>query len=358
VEIDLGLRWQINVNGEPIAIDELLFSLLQGVEAGGHLNFAAKSAGVSYRHAWGLVRTWEQRFAAPLLVSRRGRGAVLTEFALRLQQMRAETFARLESTLSKEALRASAGINAVIQDDRSRLRIASSHDERVLHLRELLETERRQVMIEIVGSESALRRYRRGDADIAGFHLPLGELGRTVAAKLIEFLDDKKDDVLLLEKRVLGLMSRHDKPCNELETLVSGTHRYLNRQAGSTTRLTFDALLGARGLRAEAIKGYADEEYTHTAVGALIVSGDADVAFGEKRAAQHFSLLFKPMVEERFYLVIGREFDSSVRQFVTEYCDQLHTGDVSLKPDEVAPTVAVMKRVHNAGFWKETVSLS
>jgi len=354
MEIDLELRWRTMIDGEAVEIDELLLALLRGIETGGQLNFAAKAERVSYRHAWGLVRAWEQRLGAPLLISRQGRGASLTRFGEGLLRTYEDTEKALKATLSKSALRASASIDAAIEKDRRGLRIASSHDELVLQLREGLEADQREVALEIVGSEGALRHYRRGDADLAGFHLPMGELGRTVAAKLIGFLDDKHDEIFMIEKRTLGLMSRSDKPCRTVAELTTNDLRFVNRQAGSATRLTFDGLLGAEGLAPGEIKGYQDEEYTHTAVAALVVSRDADVGFGSQRAAEHFDLVFEPMVEERFYLVIDREFDSFVRQYVTDFCASLQIdGAARMKPDEFAPTVAVMKRVHNAGFWKK-----
>jgi putative molybdopterin biosynthesis protein len=349
MEIDLALRWQTFVDGEAIEIDELLFSLLRGIDEAGQLNSAAKAEGVSYRHAWGVIRAWEARLGAPLLVSVQGRGASLTTFATGLLQARAETELALQPTLTTNALLASATINSAIEKDRRQVRIASSHDDTVLRLRESLDADRREVTLEIVGSEGALRRYRRGDADIAGFHMPMGELGRTVAAKLIASLDDEHDQVFLIEQRILGLMSRIDKPCHSIEELVSSDLRFVNRQAGATTRLTFDGLLGARGLAPGEISGYHDEEYTHTAVGALVVSRDVDVAFGSQSAAAHFDLNFEPMVEERFYIVINREFDSAVRDFVSDFCTQLEFDDRKrIAADEFGPTLAVIKRVHNA----------
>ena len=349
MEIDLALRWRTVVDGEAIEIDELLFSLLRGIEEGGQLNFAAKAERVSYRHAWGVVRAWEARLGAPLLISVQGRGASLTTFAQGLLQARTETEQALQPTLSTNALRAATTIDSAIEKDRRRVRIASSHDDTVLRLREGLAADHREVTLEIVGSEGALRHYRRGDADIAGFHMPMGELGRTVAAKLIASLDDEHDQVFMIEQRILGLMSRVDKPCRAIEELISSDLRFVNRQAGSTTRLTFDGLLGARGLAPGEISGYHDEEYTHTAVGALVVSRDADVAFGSQSAATHFDLNFEPMVEERFYVLINREFDEPVRQFVSDFCSQLEFDDRErLKADEFAPSVAVIKRVHSA----------
>ncbi len=348
MEIDLALRWRTILDGETIEVDELLFLLLRGVEAEGQLNLAANAEGVSYRHAWGLVRAWEARLGERLLVSVQGRGASLTMFARGLLQARAEAEQTLQPVLSVNALRASATIDSSIEKDRRRVRIASSHDNVVLRLRENLATNRCLVTLQIVGSEGALRHYRRGDADIAGFHMPMGELGRTVATKLISFLDDKDDQVFMIEQRSLGLMSRSDRSCFTIEELSSSDFRFVNRQVGSATRLTFDALLTARGLASEEISGYHDEEYTHTAVGALVASRDVDVAFGAKSVATHFDLNFEPMVEERFYIVMNREFDNPVRQFVHDFCSRLNfDARDRIAADEFAPSVAIMKRVHS-----------
>ncbi|TDJ69678.1 MAG: LysR family transcriptional regulator [Proteobacteria bacterium] len=354
MEIDLEVCWRLRSDGEVVAIDKRLFALLRGIKAGGNLKFAAKAEGVSYRHAWGLLRGWEQRLGAPLLISRQGRGATLTELGAELLRAVKESDQALHEALVKSALRASATIDAAIEKDRRRVRIASSHDEKILQLRDGLEAARHNIALEILGSEGALRNYRRGDADLAGFHLPMGELGRTVAAKLIGFLDDKQDEIFLVEKRVLGLMSRDDMVCRTLDELIAHERRFVNRQVGSATRLTFDGLLGARGLAPGDIIGYPNEEYTHTAVAALVASRGADAAFGSQHAATQFDLVFAPMVEERFYLVINREFDSTVRQHLTDFCAQLNFDDAPrMKADEFVPSVAVVKRVHNAGFWKK-----
>ena len=45
---------------------------------------AAKGLGLSYRHAWGLLREAESIFGTPLLEKHRGRGTTLTRFATTL----------------------------------------------------------------------------------------------------------------------------------------------------------------------------------------------------------------------------------------------------------------------------------
>ncbi len=225
----------------------------------------------------------------------------------------------------------------------------------MLLLRDALKA-RQPVTLDITGSENALNRYRRGDADLAGFHLPLGDLGRTVAAALIGLLDPKRDQLWLLEQRTLGLLSRPPQPVRQLAALADGQLRFVNRQPGSGTRLIFDGLLGAAGIAPGAINGYDNEEYSHTAVAALVASNHADVAFAAADVAHGMALAFEALVDERFYLVMNRSADSGLRRALTTFCKDHHNvSDGILKADEYAPTVAVLKRVHRAGFWKAQV---
>lgn len=59
--------------------------ILRAVAATGSLNQAARELGMSYRHAWTLMRVAEQRLGKPLLIRTRGGsgrgGAVLTDYA-------------------------------------------------------------------------------------------------------------------------------------------------------------------------------------------------------------------------------------------------------------------------------------
>jgi putative molybdopterin biosynthesis protein len=353
IKLGLALRWQVDIEGEPVVIEPLVFTLLGGIRHGGHLNYAAREAGVSYRHAWGLLRDWESRLGKRLVSARQGRGAHLTAFGETLLDVAGEAAEQLASALDAQALEAGARLSEAADPRRHPVTIASSHSEAVLALREHF-ADRHRVTLDILGSESALQRYRRGDADIAGFHLPQGELGRTVAARLIELLEPTRDVVWLLEKRRLGLISRADAPCRALADLVGGGRCFINRQAGSGTWLAFDGLLGTAGLAPGSIQGYGDEEYSHTAVAALVASGHADCAFGAEGPATRMGLAFEPLVDERFYLVIRRDADSALRRLLADYCRGHDVGGAAgMKADEFNPTVAVLKRVHRAGFWKQ-----
>lgn len=356
LDLTLDLRWTLRRDGTADTLDPLVCDLLRGIRQGGHLNYAARQAGVSYRHAWGLLRDWDERFGMPLLAARQGRGAHLTAFGESLLDIVSSTSERLAPALATAALDASAELSEAGDPKRHPLAIASSHSARMAALRAALDA-RHSVTLDIVGSAAALQRYRRGEADIAGFHLPLGEPGRSVAAPLIGLLDSKLDSVWLLEKRTLGLMSRARKRCKDIDRLADGNLRFVNRQPGSATRLVFDKLLTAAGIAAQAINGYDNEEYTHTAVAALVASASADVAFGTAAAATQMKLHFAPLVDERFYIVVGRQADAALRRSIAAFCAGQDIAErEKMKVDEFNPTIAVLKRIHRAGFWKRAAA--
>lgn len=348
MKIGLELAWHIELGGKRYVIEGLLFDLLEAVERGGHLNYAASATGVSYRHAWGLMRTWEERLRLPLLDLQRGRGATLTASGRAMLAARAQAGAQVQHALGQAASGATALLGATLEEARATVRIASSSSDLINGLVDSLRAAQWQVVLDMLGSEAALNRYQRGEIDIAGFHLPLGELGRTVGMSLTALLDDARDQIFLLELRALGLMSRADKPINELEELASGGVRFINRQPGSGTRLVFDGLLGARGIAPGSIAGYRNEEYTHSAVAAMVASGSVEAGFGTATAAAKFGLVFKPFVQERFYLCVRRDMRRELGEAVVTYVKAaLASGVRSPAASEIQPSVGLLRRLHN-----------
>ena len=82
MDIQLRPQWDVGPAGGPRIDTTALLALLAGVQESGSLANAARAAGQSYRHAWGLIKHAEALFGAPLLASGRGRGSVLTELAV------------------------------------------------------------------------------------------------------------------------------------------------------------------------------------------------------------------------------------------------------------------------------------
>ena len=60
-------------------IDPEVFELLQGIRAKGSLKQAAEVTGLSYRHAWGILKVLAEKIESPLARMEKGRGASLTE---------------------------------------------------------------------------------------------------------------------------------------------------------------------------------------------------------------------------------------------------------------------------------------
>jgi putative molybdopterin biosynthesis protein len=88
--------------------------------------------------------------------------------------------------------------------------------------------------------------------------------------------------------------------------------RFVNRNAGSGTRLWFDAEIRKLKIPSENINGYDKEVKTHTEAADLIVGNKADAALGLQAAAHQHGLDFIPLFEERYDLVLPRENEETL----------------------------------------------
>jgi molybdate-binding protein len=80
--------------------------------------------------------------------------------------------------------------------------------------------------------------------------------------------------------------------------------RFVNRQAGSGTRMLLEMMLDREGIDREAINGWNSAEFTHSAVAAYIASDMADVGIGMRTAAEQFKLGFIPLQRERYFFAL------------------------------------------------------
>ncbi|TGP39342.1 LysR family transcriptional regulator, partial [bacterium M00.F.Ca.ET.230.01.1.1] len=77
----------------------------------GSIAQAATLKGLSYRHAWGLLRSIEERLGGPLIAKERGRGSVLSELGqavLRAQRLCGE---RLDGNMQALASEVASDLN-------------------------------------------------------------------------------------------------------------------------------------------------------------------------------------------------------------------------------------------------------
>ncbi|MGQ9858836.1 MAG: molybdopterin biosynthesis protein [Thermodesulfobacteriota bacterium] len=164
-----------------------------------------------------------------------------------------------------------------------------------------------------VGSLGGLIAVRKGQAHLAGTHLLDPETGEYNFPYLRRYLHGVDVRMVHLAYREQGLMVAAGNPLgiHGIQDLTRPAVRFINRQAGSGTRVLLDFHLRKLGIRPEEIQGYSREEYTHMAVAVAVASGAADVGMGILAAARALGLEFIPVCSERYDLVIPTEhFDT------------------------------------------------
>jgi putative molybdopterin biosynthesis protein len=293
------LRWQIpGAGGAPL--DARLLPLLAAIEGGANLAAAVALAGLSYRHGWGLLHAQAELLGVPLVDMRRGKGVALTAAGRQLLQLTAGAEQRLLRKAT--AIEIAPPLRAAVEP--LRLRIHASHDLALIELRERIAPAfGLELNLEFKGSLEALASFAAGQADLAGFHIPLGSHPGALAPYQ-RWLKPRQHRLIGFIEREQGLMLPPGNPARvrTLRDLAGKRLRVINRQRGSGTRLLFDQLLQESGIDGPALSGYSTEEFTHLAVAATIAAGKADAGFGVKAAALQYGLEFKTLEHERYLL--------------------------------------------------------
>lgn len=304
MDVKLDIRWALG-HETPEALDPLVFELLEAVERGCSLRSAAARCSASYRHAWGLMREWEDRLGAPLLELERGRGASLSSVGRCLLWAQRRTEARLAPMLDSLSAEVEHELDELLARS-TPLKMVASHDLALDHLRDRFNAREGGLLhIQYRGSLDAVRQLVAGHCDIAGYHVPERVVNQVQIENGFNRLMPSEDyqSVCFVSRRQ-GLMLGKDlaREITHVKDLAASGLRFLNRQRGSGTRLLFDELLADAGVASTDILGYEVEEFTHLAVAAMVASGAADVGFGVQAAADRFGLEFVPMATEHYLL--------------------------------------------------------
>lgn len=303
IRIDIRPVWRFRGETDR-EFDFHLVTILAEVEVSGKLTNAAGKAGLSYRHAWNLVRDWEAFFGAPLVAKERGRGSTLTALGERLLWAGRRAQARLAPELENLAAEFERSINEPLRDADSSVTVHASHDFAIGELRALAADSGVTLDVTYKGSFDALAALRRGECDVAGFHIPDGPLGALLARRYAEGLPHDAYCIVHLASRTQGLIVRAGNPKNirRIVDLTRHDVRLVNRQRGSGTRALLEFLITSEGIDRGRIDGYDTEEATHGAVAALVAGRQADVALGVQPAATQYRLDFVPLCTERYDL--------------------------------------------------------
>ncbi len=164
-----------------------------------------------------------------------------------------------------------------------------------------------------VGSLDGLVNLRQGLCQISGSHL-LDESGEYNTPFIRHLFPDRNVEIVTLAYRTQGLIlsSGNPKGVRKISDVAKPNVRFVNRNAGSGTRLWFDAELKKHNIPIDKINGYDQEVTTHTEAARLIETGKADVSLGLQAAAHQHGLDFIPLFEERYDLVLPRENEKTL----------------------------------------------
>jgi molybdate transport repressor ModE-like protein len=299
MKISAQIRWTL----DSVEIEPRLVTLLESIARNGNLQAAAKSAGLSYRHVWGLL----DAAGTELVIRQQGRGTQLAPLGTKLLEGMVDVNGSLAAGLREGEARMAAHLARApaSASDPTQVTLFASHDIALTQMRGIFDHRPDiKLSLQFHGSLDCLAAMRRNQCELAGFHLPSIPGTRTLAAQLIPFLSLKGWRVTRLLDRTQGLMVKPGNPktLTRLSDLAKSGVRFVNRQPGSGTRLCLDFLLGQQGVQPAKIHGYAHEEFTHAAVAATVATGMADVGFGIEAAAREQGLDFVPVVNEHYYL--------------------------------------------------------
>ena len=309
IRVDIEPVWRFRRDAEPQSV-LIMLDFLNDIRVTGKISHAADRAHVSYRHAWNLIEKWSDFFQAPLVVRKQGRGTNLTPFGAKLVWAGQRLQARLGPQLQNLSQALETEINQFLPHGPSIIRVHASHGFAVSKLRELLSREADiGVDLRYVSNQNSLASLAHDGCDLAGMHLPQGELRQRSIAASKGWLTPSVHRVISFVTREMGLMVKRGNPLGitTLERLLDPAVRFVNRDPDSGTRLLFEQLLAQHKLDGPGINGYEQVEFTHAAVAAYVASDMADVTFGVEAAARQFELDFVPLVTEDYFFVCRKQ---------------------------------------------------
>jgi molybdate transport repressor ModE-like protein len=305
MRIDIETIWRFRQPGsrQPTSV---MLGFLKDIRETGKLTYAASRSQMSYRHAWNLVNEWSVFFGVPVVERSKGKGTKLTAFGEKLVWAGERLEARLGPQLENLAQELATELALLLPDQAAIIRVHASHGFAVSKLRELLNAAGgMNIDLRYVSNHTSLVSLAHHHCDLAGVHLPRGELRKHSVDACREWLDNRIHRVISFATREMGLMVKPGNPLRitSMEALVNPAIRFVNRDQDSGTRLLFDQILHQHKIAPEKINGYQQVEFTHAAVAAYVASDMADVSFGVEAAARQFGLDFVRLLTEDYYFV-------------------------------------------------------
>jgi putative molybdopterin biosynthesis protein len=199
------------------------------------------------------------------------------------------------------------------------LLVTGSHDPLLDYLADLLMQKEVDLHSTHVGSMGGILTLKKNECHAAPMHL-LAENGDYNIPYLKKYLPGEDLVLLCVAERQQGIISNNGIGFDDIPS-----HRFINRQRGSGTRMLLDHELRLRGISPALIRGYEREVTTHLAVALAVKSGEADAGLCVYSAAKALGLRFNLVASERYEIAIRSEYLDDPR--VSALCDTIISPD-------------------------------
>ncbi|HOW05876.1 molybdopterin biosynthesis protein [Methanospirillum hungatei] len=186
--------------------------------------------------------------------------------------------------------------------------VTGSHDPGIDYLSDLARDAGIHIASSHVGSMGGLFSLQQGFCHLAPMHL-LADDGEYNIPYLKKHFHDEELVLICVGERIQGIVSR-----DNLGFEAITTHRFINRQEGSGTRILLDHLLKQKKINPASIAGYDEMVLTHPGVCLAVKNGEADLGLTLYNVAHAFSLPFVPVDVDRYELVTTKAmFEKDIR---------------------------------------------
>lgn len=235
-----------------------------------------------------------------------GGAGVITSFT------KADAIIRIPQNL--EGLEAGAQVEAEllrdIEDIENSLIVTGSHDPVIDEIADIMRRKNRGYFLTSshVGSMGAVTALKTETAHLGAVHLLDENDGTYNESYIRRYFPDGSVKLIKGICRVQGLMVQKGNPLGikDFSDITRGI--YVNRQGGSGTRVLCDYLMKKHGIDKDCVKGYYNEEFTHTAVAAAVKNGNADMGLGILSAAKMYDLDFIPVCNEEYDFIVDSRY--------------------------------------------------
>lgn len=183
---------------------------------------------------------------------------------------------------------------------------AGSHDLSIDLLAQHLSVRGITLLPIYAGSLEGLIELYKGRTELAGCHLLAKEQGEYNLPYVTSVLPNEEVTVINFLHRWQGFIVPKGNPkmITSWEAFFFGTHRIVNRQKGSGTRVLLDQKIHQLQIPPSSIKGYDHEGVNHYATALAVLKGEADAALGIESVARSMQLDFFPIQQERYDFVV------------------------------------------------------